>query len=70
MQVQFGEEHAANVPGLVMQLLQAGWPLKAYGQKPPPVWGQGYGNYGGPGQGGGYGGGGFNGGGYRRGGRY
>lgn len=71
VQVQFGEEHAANVPGLVQQLAQLGWPLKAYPPKQQFGGGGGYGGGGGGyNQGGGYGGGGFNGGGYRRGGRY
>jgi hypothetical protein len=69
---QFGEAEAANVPALVSQLQQMGWPVKAYAPKPQFNGGGGYGgggNFGNQG-GGGYGGGGFNGGGYRRGGRY
>jgi len=72
VQVQFGEAEAANVPGLVMQLMQMGWPLKAYAPKQQFNGGGGYNQGGGFGQqggGGGYGGG-YNGGGYRRGGRY
>lgn len=70
---QFGEAEAVNVPALVSQLQQMGWPLKAYAPKQQFGGGGGYGGGGGGGfgnQGGGYGGGGFNGGGYRRGGRY
>lgn len=58
---QFGEDQAANVQGLVMQLMQMGWQIKAYAPKPPSGFGGGGGNgYGGGGNG--YGGGGYNGG--------
>lgn len=48
--VQFGEAEAQNVPGLVMQLLQMGWPVKAYQPKQPFNGGGGGNGY----QGGGY----------------
>jgi len=61
---QFGEAEAANVPALISQLQQMGWPLKAY----PPRQQQ---QFGGGGGGGGFnGGGGGGGGGYGYGGGY
>lgn len=57
---QFGEEQAGNVQGLVMQLMQMGWTLKAYAPKPQQGFnGGGGGGYGGGGYGGGQGGGGW-----------